>query len=411
VESTREAIEALSRLTNYERTRPDGPRAYSLDRPRRLLERLGSPHERLGARVIQVAGTKGKGSTCRFLDSILRAAGLRTGRYLSPHLERVEERIAVGGAPIAERDFARAVGETLRAAEAGTTFFEALTAAACLHFARASTEAVVLEVGLGGRLDATTVVPSTASVITGISFDHMDLLGETLEKIAAEKAAIARPGVPLFTNVDPGSGPGRVLRDVAVARGAPCRFVPEGKVEIRGLSGILLDGVPIPVLGRHQGRNAALASAVLEDLGRDAVVRGLSSIELPAACELLRNVLLDGAHNDASVAALLQALEDHFPGARPALVFAIARDKEIDRLVRMLAPRVARVFCTRADAARGADPAELAAHEAWRDRAEAVADPAAALQRARAGGGLVVVAGSLYLAGALRPLLRPPRVL
>ncbi|HEX5137947.1 MAG TPA: Mur ligase family protein, partial [Planctomycetota bacterium] len=221
-----EAMEALSRLTNYERTRPDGPRAFDLARVRELLRRLGSPERRLGARVIQVAGTKGKGSTSRCLDAILRAQGLRTGRYLSPHLESVRERIAVDGELVPEADFAAHVDAVLAAAAPTTTFFEAITAAACLHFAAARTDAVVLEVGLGGRLDATTAVPTTHTVITEISFDHTDLLGSTLEAIAAEKAATIRTGVPVFTGVDPATGPGRVIRETATRLEAPFRYVP-----------------------------------------------------------------------------------------------------------------------------------------------------------------------------------------
>ncbi|MCK6461886.1 MAG: bifunctional folylpolyglutamate synthase/dihydrofolate synthase, partial [Planctomycetes bacterium] len=221
-----EAMEALSRLTNYERTRPDGPRAFDLSRMRQLLRRLGSPDRRLGARVVQVAGTKGKGSTSRYVDAILRAAGLRTGRYLSPHLESVRERIAVDDVLIPEADFAFHVGTVLAASGPATTFFEALTASACLHFAAARTDAVVLEVGIGGRLDATTAVPTTHTVITEISFDHTELLGSTLEAIAAEKAATIRTGVPVFSGVDPATGPGRVIRDTAARLDAPFRHVP-----------------------------------------------------------------------------------------------------------------------------------------------------------------------------------------
>ncbi|MGH7162675.1 MAG: Mur ligase family protein [Planctomycetota bacterium] len=206
-----EAMRALARLTNYERNRPDGPRAFGLDRPRRLLERLGDPQRRMGARVVQIAGTKGKGSTARYVESALRAAGWRTGRFLSPHVERIEERIALDGTPVGEMEFARCVGAALEAAERDTTFFEALLGAACVCFADAGTQAVVLEAGLGGRLDATTAAPATHTAITEISLDHMEILGSTLEAIAAEKAAIARPGVPLWSGVDGSTGPGRVI--------------------------------------------------------------------------------------------------------------------------------------------------------------------------------------------------------
>jgi dihydrofolate synthase/folylpolyglutamate synthase len=405
-----EAMDALSRLTNYERTRPDGPRAFDLSRTRELLRRLGSPELRLGGRVIQVAGTKGKGSTSRYLDAILRAAGLRTGRYLSPHLESVRERIAVDGELIDGADFAAHVDAVLEKSDAATTFFEAITAAACLHFAAAGTDAVVLEVGIGGRLDATTAVPTTHTVITEISFDHTELLGSTLEAIAAEKAATIRTGVPVFSGVDPATPPGRVIRDTARRLDAPFRHVPAPRdVEPEGL-GLRWGDVRLPVLGRHQAHNAALAATASSDLPREAVQRGLAAARHPGCCEVVGDgppVVVDGAHTVSSVRATAEAICDHFPGRHPHLVFALAGDKDLDGIAAVLAPLVDRVFCTRVDARRGRDALGLAAHPAWEARAEAVPDAALALARARAAAGpagLVLVTGSFYLAGALRPL-------
>jgi dihydrofolate synthase/folylpolyglutamate synthase len=405
-----EAMEALSRLTNYERTRPDGPRAFDLSRTRELLKRLGSPDRRLGARVIQVAGTKGKGSTTRCLDAILRAAGLRTGRYLSPHLETVRERIAVDGELISGADFAAHVDAVLAASGPETTFFEAITAAACLHFAAARTDAVVLEVGLGGRLDATTAVPTTHTVITEISFDHTELLGNTLEAIAAEKAATIRTGVPVFSGVDPASGPGRVIRDQAARLDAPFRHVPPPPdARPEGL-GVRWGEVLLPVLGRHQAHNAALAAAATADLPWEAVAKGLGSARHPGCTEVrggAPTVVLDGAHTVSSIRMTVAAMEDHFPGRRPVLVFALAQDKDLDGIAAVLAPRVGPVLCARVDMKRGRDAHALAAHAAWQGRAEAVPDAAAALARGRALAGpegLVLVTGSFYLAGALRAL-------
>jgi dihydrofolate synthase/folylpolyglutamate synthase len=406
-----EAMEALSRLTNYERTRPDGPRAFDLTRVEALFARLGSPDRRLGARVVQVAGTKGKGSVTRSLDAIFRQAGLRTGRYLSPHLVSVLERITVDHQPIPEREFAAHVDTVLARAVPSMTFFEALTAVACLHFAASGTEAVVLEVGLGGRLDATTAVPTTHTVITEISFDHMELLGSTLEAIAAEKAATIRTGVPVFSGVDPATGPGRVIREMAHRRDAPFRYVPPPADARPEGMGIRWGGLLLPVLGRHQAGNAALAAAAASDLPWDVVTRGLSATRHPACCELFPGpnpLVLDGAHTVSSIRATVRAIEDHFPGTRPTLVFAVAQDKDLDGIAAELAPRVGRVFCTRVDDKRGRDADALAAHPAWRDRAETAPDAPTALARARAAtpaGGLVLVTGSFYLAGALRPLL------
>ncbi|HEX5138423.1 MAG TPA: Mur ligase family protein, partial [Planctomycetota bacterium] len=348
--------------------------------------------------------------TSRCLDAILRAQGLRTGRYLSPHLESVRERIAVDGELIGEADFAAHVDAVLAASAPATTFFEAITAAACLHFAAARTDAVVLEVGLGGRLDATTAVPTTHTVITEISFDHMELLGSTLEAIAAEKAATIRTGVPVFTGVDPATGPGRVIREAAARLDAPFRYVPPPRdAKPEGL-GVRWGDVLLPVLGRHQAHNAALAAAATGDLPWETVARGLAAARHPGCAEPRGGepaVVVDGAHTVSSIKATVGAIRDHFPDQRPHLVFALAQDKDLDGIAAVLAPAVARAFCTRADAKRGRDAEALAAHPAWQGRAGAVPDAADALGRARAAAGprgLVLVTGSFYLAGALRPL-------
>lgn len=401
---------ALSRLTNYERARPNGPGAFDLSRMEALLRRLGSPERRLGARVVQVAGTKGKGSTSRYLDAIFRAAGLRTGRYLSPHLESVRERIAIDGEPIADALFAARIDAVLAAADGATTFFEALTAAACVHFAEAGTQAVVLEVGLGGRLDATTAAPSTHTVITEISYDHTEILGSTLEAIAGEKAGTIRTGVPVFSGVDPATGPGRVIRETAARRDAPFLYVPPpADVRPEGLA-VRWGELRLPVLGRHQAGNAALAAAAAADLPWEVIARGLAQAGHPGCCEVREGrpmVILDGAHTVSSIRATMLALEDHFPGRRPELVFALAQDKDLDGIAAELAGRVGRIFCARADERRGRDARALARHAAWEGRAEPVPEAPVALFRAKAAAGpagLVLVTGSFYLAGALRPL-------
>ncbi|MHC4972436.1 MAG: bifunctional folylpolyglutamate synthase/dihydrofolate synthase [Planctomycetota bacterium] len=399
-----EALRALSRLTNYERTRADGPRDFNLSRPARLLERLGAPHRRLGGRVVQVAGTKGKGSTARFVDGIFRAAGLRTGRFLSPHLESVRERIAVNGVLIEEAEFAAHVERVLDTVDGETTFFEALLAAACLHFAEHKTDAAVLEVGLGGRLDATTAVPATHTIITEISYDHTEILGTSLEEIAAEKAGTIRPGVPVWSGVDPRSAAGGVIERIARERDAPFHHVAAPEAVHADALGLSFDDYRLPVFGRHQAHNAVLAIAAA---GRPRAVtaRGLAGTTQPGCCELRGRILLDGAHTLSSIQATLRAVADHFPGSRPELVLALAQDKDLDGIAAALAPVVAGVTCTRVDERRGRTADALALHPAWEGRAVAVEDARAALQRARdAAGpkGLVLVTGSLYLAGALR---------
>jgi dihydrofolate synthase/folylpolyglutamate synthase len=401
-----QALAALSGLTNYERTRADGPRSFDLSRPLRLLGNLGDPQLALGPRVVQVAGTKGKGSTARFVASILSAAGLRTGLFTSPHLQQVTERIAIDGVPIGPDDFLDRVQRAIAAVDTETTFFEALLAAACLHFAEAGTDAVVLEVGLGGRLDATTAVPSTHNVITEISLDHTEILGTTHRAIAAEKAGTIRPAVPVWSGVDPASEAGEEITRIALANEAPLHYVPPPEDVVADAEGLVWRGIRLPTLGRHQAHNAALAAAACAGLDPDAVAAGLAATEQPGCCEKRGRVFLDGAHTVSSIEATLRALHDHCPGATPDLVFALAQDKDLDAIATALAPRVARILCTRVDDKRGRDAAELAAHPAWQGRAEAVEDAHQALSRALAEGDrLVLATGSLYLAGALRSRL------
>ena len=404
-------MQALSGLTNYERTRADGPRAFDLSRPRALLARLGAPHHDLGARVVQIAGTKGKGSTARCTEAILRAAGLKTGLFLSPHLESVLERIQVDGRKISEADFAQHVEQVVDAMDGETTFFEALLAAACLHFRAQQTQAVVLEVGLGGRLDATTAVPSTHTIITEISFEHTEILGDTLGEIAAEKAGTIRFGVPVFSGVDPMTPAGRVIGQIAARQEAPLNYVPPPRDVIADENGLRLHGVPLNTLGRHQAHNAALAAAACADLGTGTIERGLMAAAQPGCCERFGNVILDGAHTPSSVRATLQAVHDHFPQKKPQLVIAIAKDKDLHGIAALVAPCVQQVFCTQVDHRRGRTSEELAAHPIWRDRACAMPDPATALKQAKAAAGprgLVLATGSLYLAGALRSIVGRP---
>lgn len=407
IRTTQEALTALSKLTNFERTRADGPRDFNLDRPRALLRALGHPDRKIGARVVQVAGTKGKGSTARFVDSILRATGMRTGRFLSPHLADVRERISVNGEWISEEDFGRHIAAVINAVDGRTTFFEALLAAACLHFSEQQTDAVVLEVGLGGRLDATTAVPASHTIITSIGLEHTEILGDSLEAIAEEKAATIRYGVPVWSGVSPATPEGALIRSVALHREAPFHLVqPPGELTIEP-DGLRWRGRLLHTLGVHQAHNAALAAACCSDLPQQAIDVGLEHAEQPGCCERRGNVIVDGAHTVESIAATIGAIQLHLPGVKPVLVFALAADKDLDRIASILSPYVADVVCTRVDDRRGRTAEELAANPAWGGRAKAVPDAGAALTLAQdwAGeNGLVLATGSMYLAGALRPL-------
>jgi dihydrofolate synthase / folylpolyglutamate synthase len=381
--------------------------SLGLERVRLALDKLGSPERRVPA--IHIAGTNGKGSTAALTDAILRAAGLRVGLFTSPHLTRFTERIRIQGAEI-DGDHLAALDESVAATGVPLTFFEVATVLAFMAFAEAELDVAVLETGLGGRLDATTACQPVACAITSIALDHEAILGPTLLDIAYEKACIAKPGIPLFLGplalaVD------RRITEVADSIGAPLRR-----------AGIDYPPAPIaPALpGAHQLANAALAVALArvaaQALGRpldDAVVRrGLSDVTWPGRLERVSDdVLLDCAHNVEGVLALLAALP---PSPRRVLVTSIVRDKNAAEMLSLLAPSFDRVVITRSHSERAANPQDLAG---WitktRGAAEAepqvvcVDDPVAALAEARrsareVAGGLVVVAGSIFLVGALR---------
>lgn len=352
---------------------------FKLDRMRRLLEGLGNPHQRLV--TIHVAGTKGKGSTTAMLQAALTAAGFRVGTFTSPHIERIEERIAVDGVPIASDDFlaaierVRPIVETLdrEGPAESPTFFEMLTAMAWSHFVEAKVDFVVLEVGLGGRLDSTNVCQPAVCAITSISLDHVVQLGGSVEAIAAEKAGIVKPGVPLVSGViEP--GPRGVIRDVCRQKNAPLvelgrdfRFAYEpprhleqgpscGRLRFESDIAGKSAEVELALPGRHQAANAAVALAILDLLRRQgflipetAVKSGLCTLKWAGRIELVgrRPVrIFDTAHNVASVAALVETLDESFCVAKRRLLFAASREKDSAGMLRLLLPRFDEVILT-----------------------------------------------------------------
>jgi dihydrofolate synthase/folylpolyglutamate synthase len=382
-----------------------------LDRICAVLDRLGNPERR--PFTVQIAGTNGKGSTAAMTEAILRELGYRTGLYTSPHLCRFTERIRIDGREadgdrLAELDLA--IAAAARSAGVPLTYFEIATALAFQAFADAGVEVAVLEVGLGGRLDATTAAAPVATAITGIALDHTDVLGDTVEEIAREKAGIARPGVPLLLGAMP---PAAELAIAEVARnvGAPVLRV-----------GTDFRGPPVaPALalaGAHQAANAALAAALaraaaraagrpFEDDGADAaaVARGLAAVIWPGRLERVGDVLLDCAHNPDGARALAAAL-DALPPGRRALVFSVVAGKDARSMLAALGPRWDRVIATRSRNPRALPPETLAALAG--PSTVTAADPVAALAAARqaAGpGGMVVVAGSVFLVGEVRAAL------
>jgi len=402
------AVGWLFSLADQERGVGWNPRAsadeqWKLGRTRALLDLAGAPDRSM--RVVLVAGTKGKGSTAAMLASVLGTHGVRVGLYTKPHLQSYRERVRVDGVAISPQAFAAAV-ERMRALvlalpqDAGEpTTFEVTTALAVDYFARRGCPVAVVEVGLGGRLDATNALERVASVITPISYDHTAILGRTLGAIASEKAGIMRPGVPaLLAEQRPTAL--EALRRACRAVGARCQVVPP-----------LAQSVP--QFGAHQRQNAALAIAaarVLEDVSDPEIERGLARLRWPGRFEVVDGVVLDGAHNDASALALASALRQFATGRPIHLVLGINRDKDARAVLRPLLPLAQTVWATQAASnVRALDAAALAArcHRlGFSPRVESRLDRALASARAR--DGLVCVTGSLALVGQARAMLGLP---
>ena len=388
---------------------------FGLENSFKLAALAGNPQNRL--RFIHVAGTNGKGSTCAMLESKYRAAGLRVGLYTSPHLVAFGERIQVNRQLIPEADIARLVAEIQPllkdfAADHHPTFFEVVTVMALRWFAEQKCDLVIWETGLGGRLDSTNIVTPLASVITNIQFDHQRWLGETLSTIAAEKAGIIKPGVPVITGADEPQALA-VIQETALQQHSPLMLVTPAHTQHPPL-----DTLSLPLLGWHQRMNAAVALATVQTLQaqlpmtNEAIREGLATVRWPGRMQLVkrasgRRVLLDGAHNSSGATSLRAALEEHFPGERPVFILGIMADKDWDLMCEILAPLAGKILCVPVHSERSAQPDQLRA-ACHRTNPEVRVETCAALTDALANAQtepFVVVAGSLYLIGEAMELL------
>jgi dihydrofolate synthase/folylpolyglutamate synthase len=398
-----------------------------LEQIRALVDALGRPD--LAYPSLIVAGTNGKGSVTAMLERGLRAAGYRPGRYTSPHLIHLEERFVIDGEPIAPETLEAAAERVRGVAErlpAPPSFFEATTALALDVFRSARVDVAVLEVGLGGRLDATNVVSPVGVAITAIDFDHEQYLGHTIEAIAAEKAGVIKPGAAVVLGRNASAVQALVAATCARA-GAPFVYAPEGAVTeatvVAGRTRASIvtpvgryDDVPLALRGRHQVDNALTAVRLLETLAAqrafsiepDAIRTALAETVWPARLELLnwkgRDVLLDGAHNPAGARALAEYLAETFSGRLP-IVVGVMRDKRVEAIVAALAGVASHFVFTAPSTPRAATPEELSAighRVAPGVDIHTAARPMDALDLARALGQPVVVAGSLYLCGEIR---------
>jgi dihydrofolate synthase/folylpolyglutamate synthase len=433
-----EALGYLDRFINYER-QPGvsySRESFNLTEFERFLARLDDPHRRL--KTVVVAGTKGKGSTAAMIASIAQAAGLKAGLYTSPHLCSVRERIRVDGEIISEEAFAALVGELMPHIEATgmagvrryRTFFEILTAMALVYFRRLEVDLAVLEVGLGGRLDATNVATPLVSVITSISLDHTEVLGDTIQKIAREKAGIIKPhGLAVVAPQQQDAL--RVLRAVCVAQHArlhevakewswqPLSYSWERSVfDLHG-RGRSYPALEIPLAGPHQILNAATAIATVEQLqgqglpiSVDGIRQGVKQVQWEGRLETVSRqpwIVLDGAHNRDSARCLREALMTCFQYRRLILVLGISANKNLEAIIEELAPLATTTVATQAMVPRAASAQRVATLAAkWSAHVIAEENPQKALAQAIAEtqpDDLLLVTGSLYLVGDAKRLL------
>ncbi len=444
IETYEQALAYWYGRINYEQTpMPCDRQALKLDRMRALLAALGQPHSAYAC--IHVAGTKGKGTTAAYLASIFQAAGYRTGLFTSPHLVHVEERIQIQGQMISQQDLThlmakveKAVEWIERSGEGIPTFFEILTAVGLLYFAEQKADLAILEVGLGGRFDATNIVDPLISVITSISFDHMAQLGNTLAEIAFEKAGIIKPGRPVVTARQTKEAMA-VITKVAAELGAPLLQLdtamafdfhpgnvwtqqrPQLRCRTKTQAGPVFE---LGLWGQHQAENAALAWLAIQTVqdqwpvSEAAMIEGFRQIHWPARLEIVSRspwVIIDCAHNGASMQCLVDWLDTAFPKSaicQRKLMLAISKDKDVDRMFPILTKNFDQAMMTRySSSLRGADPKDLVTlwhrhggqHGVWADSPQCAWEKLITTLHPN---DLLVITGSVFLAGEMRSLIQ-----
>lgn len=428
-----ESLSYLYSLANREnQPAAYAPENFNLDRVSALLADLGNPHHRFWS--VHVAGTKGKGSTCAMMASVLQQAGYRTGLYTSPHLHTFRERIQINGTLITEERFAEVTTRVRPYAEriSDITTFEVATALAFLYFAEEGVDGAVLEVGMGGRLDATNIVMPLVAIITSLSLDHMIYLGWTIEAIATEKAGIIKAGVPLVSAPQVPEAMA-VIERVSQDKGSPLtRVSRDWAYQLRSWSShgqrfratgpdVRYANLRIPFLGEHQLINVTVVLAAIEALRRQGVTisrsalrRGLRLAHWPGRLEVLSGnpaLIVDGAHNPDSAHRLVAALRDYLRIDRFVLIFGVSADKDAAGMLAELLPHARAVVLTASHHARAANPQDvlLKLAEPYGIETHVAPDPAAALDTALeiAGQGTPVVAtGSLFLVAEVQEAWR-----
>ncbi len=426
------ALRYLATLADFEKMRivRYTPQNFDLDRMRGLLKKIGNPHDQF--RSVHVAGTKGKGSTCTMVAAMLQATGYKVGLYTSPHLVDIRERFVINGEMIPQADFARLVRLVepfVAKIKPSPSYFDVLTAVAFKWFAEQKVEIAVVETGLGGRLDSTNVIKPEVTAITSISKDHMAQLGHTLAKIAEEKAGIFKAGVPAVT-VQQDPEVERVMKAAADRVGAPfdiagksiefsyrfessrlhgphnrvCLTTPQSKFE----------HLAVPLVGEHQAINLGLALSIIDRLKTRGIaindsraIEGLAKVQLPGRMEMLSQaprVIVDGAHNAASLDALMKAIGQHIPYDSMVVIFGCCSDKDVPGMLERITSGADKVIFTAVDNIRTANPHELAARyvELYGKMAQVAGSLEEALgiaNRAVTKEDLITITGSFYLVG------------